>query len=67
MTAARLAVSAELEKAAAIITNAAHQQANAGDKVKANAQHRWAIAMVQAVIGGTVADVLVLTALHLKQ
>lgn len=66
MTAARLAISAELEKAAAIVTNAAHQLASAGEKVKANSQHSWVIAITQAVIGGMVAGIVVLTALLFK-
>jgi hypothetical protein len=66
MTAARIAISAELEKAAAIVTNAAHQLASAGEKVKANSQHSWAIAITQAVIGGMVAGMVILTAFQLK-
>ena len=66
MTAARLAVSAELEKAAAIVTNAAHQLASAGDKVKANSTHRWGLAITQAVIGGIVAGMVVVAALQFK-
>lgn len=66
MTAARLAVSAELEKAAAIVTSAAHQLASAGEKVKMNARHNWAIVIAQAVIGGIVAGTMILAALHFQ-
>lgn len=65
VTAARVAVSAELEKSAAIITNAAHQLANAGEKVEAKARHSWAVAIMQAVIGGIVAGIVVVTAMRL--
>ena len=66
MTAARLAVSAELEKAATIVTSAAYQLASAGEKVKANARHNWAIVIAQATIGGIVAGIVILAALHFK-
>jgi hypothetical protein len=66
MTAARLAVSAELEKAAAIVTSAAYQLASAGEKIKTNARHNWAIVIAQAVIGGIVAGTMILTALHFQ-
>lgn len=64
MTAARLAISTEVEKAAAIVTSAAHQLANAGEKVKANSAHSWAIAITQAVIGGIVAGIVVVISMH---
>lgn len=66
VTAARLAVSAELEKAAAIVTSAAHQLASAGDKVKANSAPNWGIAIIQAVTGGIVAGMLIVAALQFK-
>lgn len=66
MTAASLAVSKELEKAAVIVTNAANQLASAGDKVKANSAQHWRIAITQAVIGGIVAGMVVVVALQFK-
>lgn len=64
MTAARLAISTEVEKAAAVVTSAAHQLANASEKVRANSAHSWAIAITQAVIGGIVAGIVVAISLH---
>ncbi len=64
MTAARLAISTEVEKAAAVVTSAAHQLANASEKIRANSAHSWAIAITQAVIGGIVAGIVVAISLH---
>lgn len=64
MAAARLAISTEVEKAAAVVTSAAHQLANASEKVKANSARSWAIAITQAVIGGIVAGIVVVFSLH---
>lgn len=66
MMAARLAVSIELEKSAAIITNTAHQLASAGEKVKTNTQHNLAITITQAIISGIIAGIMVLASLHFK-
>lgn len=66
MNAARVAVSAEVEKASLIVTNAAHQLAAAGDKVHAKTARGWTQAIVQAVIGGIVTGIVVLAVLHFR-
>ena len=66
MNAAREAISTELTKVSSIVANTAHQLAMAGDKVKANTTRSWMIAIVQAVIGGIVAGMVVLILTHLQ-
>lgn len=60
--AARDAVTSEVGKAAAIITESAAQLEKAGKKARSGS---WTIAIVQAVIGGIVAAAAVLTVMHL--
>ncbi|MDB5815716.1 MAG: hypothetical protein JWN23_2833 [Rhodocyclales bacterium] len=64
MRAAQEAGSSEITKIAAVVANAAHQLALAGQQVKANGSRSWAIAIVQAVIGGIVASTILVTAQH---
>lgn len=64
MNAARAAVSLEVEKASAIVTNAAHQLAIASEKNTRNSVRSWAIVLTQAVIGGIVAGIVILVASH---
>lgn len=59
MTAARQAVSAEMEKAVALL-------AKATEEARANGRRSWGIAIVQAAIGGIVAAMIVLTVLQIK-
>jgi uncharacterized protein YicC (UPF0701 family) len=66
MNSAREAISTELTKVASIVANTAHQLAIAGEKVKANTTRSWTIAIVQAVIGGIVAGMVVLVSLQFQ-
>lgn len=66
MNSAREAISTELTKVASIVANTAHQLAIAGEKVKANTTRSWTIAIVQAVIGGIVAGMVVLVSLQIQ-
>lgn len=66
MNSAREAISTELTKVASIVANTAHQLAIAGDKVKSNTTRSWTIAIVQAVIGGIVAGIVVLVSIHFQ-
>lgn len=59
MTAARQAVSDEMEKAVALL-------AKATEEARANGRRSWGIAIVQAAIGGIVAAMIVLAVLHIK-
>ncbi|MFC0134549.1 hypothetical protein CR105_23135 [Massilia eurypsychrophila] len=59
MTAARQAVSAEMEKAVALL-------AKATEEARANGRRGWGVAIVQAAIGGIVAAMIVLAVLQIK-
>jgi len=59
MTAARQAVSAEMEKAVALL-------AKATEEARANGRRSWGIAIAQAAIGGIVAAMIVLAVLQIK-
>lgn len=59
LTAARQAVSGELEKAVGVLNETT-------SRLAAKARHAWAIAIGQAVIGGIVAAVVVLAVLQIK-
>jgi hypothetical protein len=59
MTAAKQAVSTEMEKAVALLATATEQ-------ARENGRRGWGIAIVQAAIGGIVAAMIVLAALQFK-
>lgn len=64
MVAAQQAVSAEVEKSAAIISTAANKLADAGSRVSVGQRHRWLVASAQAVISGIVAGIVVVATMH---
>lgn len=66
MNAARVAISLEVEKASSIVTNAAHQLAAAAEKVCKHSGINWQVTLVEGVISGIIAGVIMLLAYQLR-
>lgn len=67
LNAARMAVSAELEKSVDIVTAAARQLTAAGKEAQIATRQNWLIGLVQGATGGIIGGLIVFAMVYLRQ